>query len=171
MRIFRVLSPVVLMVVASVGCGPSVDPEIAALQSELLLTSRPAGGVGIEDAKAAVAESPGDIVLNGQVTSGEFAYWEPDAAIFAVWDVLEDDGHGGEGHDPSNCPFCKRRLAKYMERRAMVKVVDSAGEVIPIEARKLLGIKENQRVVIQGNASIDKAGNLVLSANGVYVDS
>lgn len=153
------------------GCGGSaVDPQVEALRSALLVSSRPSDGLSIQEAKEAVADIPAEIVLNAQVTSGEYAYWESQSAAFAVSEVLEDDGHGGEGHDPSNCPFCKRRLAELKDRRAMVKIVDESGEVIPMDARKLLGIEENQRIVLQGAAQVDKAGNLVMAAERVFIE-
>ena len=151
------------------GCGPSVDPEIAKWRDQLLLTSEPSGAVGIVEAKEHVKEA-GDVVLQAQVTSGEHAVWESGRAVFAVSEILEEEpGHGGEGHDPSTCPFCKRRQAALIDTRAMVQVVDEQGKVVPMDARKLLAIKENQQLVVRGKGEIDSLGNLIVSAERIYV--
>jgi hypothetical protein len=53
--------------------------------------------------------------------------------------------------------------------RAMVKVVDASGKTVATDAKKLLGIKELQTVVIHGRAKRDEAGNLTVLADGVFV--
>jgi hypothetical protein len=53
--------------------------------------------------------------------------------------------------------------------RALVKVVNTEGSVVPTESRQLLGVKELQTVVVRGKAKRDEAGNLTVLANGVFV--
>jgi hypothetical protein len=50
-----------------------------------------------------------------------------------------------------------------------VKVVDQDGKMVSIDARKLLGVKELDRVVVHGTATRDDEGNLTVLADGVYV--
>jgi len=47
--------------------------------------------------------------------------------------------------------------------------VDEQGQRLPIDARKLLGVKENQLVVVRGRPKIDEFGGLVVSADGIYL--
>ena len=40
---------------------------------------------------------------------------------------------------------------------------------MPIDSRKLLGLKESDMVVVQGTAKKDENGNFVMLAEGVYI--
>lgn len=53
--------------------------------------------------------------------------------------------------------------------KAMVKVVDGSGNTVATDARKLLGLKELQTVVVRGRAKGDEAGNLTVLADGIFV--
>jgi hypothetical protein len=53
--------------------------------------------------------------------------------------------------------------------KAMVKVVDASGKPVAMDARKLLGLKELQTVVVRGQAQRDEAGNLTVLADGLFV--
>ena len=46
--------------------------------------------------------------------------------------------------------------------------VDEKGEIIRIDARELLGLKENQTVVVRGKAKLLGGAMLVIDADGVY---
>jgi hypothetical protein len=51
----------------------------------------------------------------------------------------------------------------------MVRVVDPAGEVVSIDARKLLNLDVEDMVVVRGKVHQDKLGNLIVHADGVHV--
>ncbi len=51
----------------------------------------------------------------------------------------------------------------------MVKVVDENGNLVKVDARELLQVKELSTVVVKGKAQRDDAGNLNILATGVYV--
>ncbi len=51
----------------------------------------------------------------------------------------------------------------------MVKVVDTSGKTVATDARKLLGLKELQTVVVRGKAKRDEIGNLTVLADGIFV--
>ena len=51
----------------------------------------------------------------------------------------------------------------------MVKVVDANGQMIAVDSRELLGLKDADMVVVEGKAQKDKAGNFVMLANRVYI--
>ena len=164
----RATLPLLVAVLCLAGCGGE-DPELIQQRSKYLLPEEPTGAVGIVDAKQQLADSEGEIVLTAKVGAGEHETWEDGKAVFAVSEIVEDEpGHGGDGHDPSTCPFCKRRQS-LIDTRAIVQVVDDQGEVVGLDARKLLKLSLNQHVVVRGRGKIDSLGNLVLSADGVYV--
>lgn len=52
----------------------------------------------------------------------------------------------------------------------LVKLVDESGEVVPTDARELLGVRELQTVVVEGTAQKDESGNVTVLARGIYVD-
>ena len=55
------------------------------------------------------------------------------------------------------------------EATALVKVIDESGELVAVDTRELLGVKELQTVIVQGKAQRDEAGNLTILATGMYV--
>ena len=52
---------------------------------------------------------------------------------------------------------------------AMVQIVDDHGKVITEDAKKSLGFKELQTIVIQGIAERDKDNNLTVNAKKVFI--
>ena len=52
----------------------------------------------------------------------------------------------------------------------MVNFVDEKGEIIRIDARKLLDLKENQTVVIRGKAKLLGGAMLLIDADGIYTN-
>ena len=51
----------------------------------------------------------------------------------------------------------------------MVKIVDASGKTVAMDAKKSLGLKELQTVVVRGRAKRDETGNLTVLADGVFV--
>lgn len=56
-----------------------------------------------------------------------------------------------------------------MAASTMVKFLGQDGKVLPVDARKLLGVKEQETVVILGVANRDKTGNVSIAAEGIFV--
>ncbi len=50
-----------------------------------------------------------------------------------------------------------------------MKVVDASGKTVATDARKLLGLKELQTVVVHGRAKRDEAGNLTVLTESLFV--
>jgi hypothetical protein len=50
-----------------------------------------------------------------------------------------------------------------------VKFLSQDGQVIESDARELLGVHALDTVVVQGMAKRDKAGNVAMIADGVYI--
>lgn len=136
-------------------------------RQQFIAAAEPEGATAIETAKAAVEKGFGEVVIVGQILSGQFDPFQADKATF-VLSELPDDGHAHKGHDSKDCPFCKRRAAK--APKAVVQCNDRSGQPLPIAAPKLLGIAPNQVVVVQGKGTVDPELNLfVVEANRVYI--
>lgn len=100
-------------------------------------------------------ESPVTVV--GRIYGGDQNPFDANSASFTV---VERPEAGHDHEDPSDCVFCKRKLAD--AAMAVVKLVDSAGKPIPQAADQLLGLKKNQDVIVHGKPS--KVGDLLVIA-------
>lgn len=168
-----ILCGVLVASVLAVGCQQQ-DGRVAELRKQYVLAEEPAGASSIEatltKAQEAQVEDVGDVVLVGRIGAGEFDPWAPGQASFLMSEALADSDHAATpGHDPANCPFCRRRAEKAASFTALVQFRDDQGEVRPIDARELLGVEQNQVVVVRGKAHVDKAGVLVVAADGIHV--
>jgi len=100
-----------------------------------------------------------------------FPWYEKQASFFVVDKKIAGTfaehakHHGGNS---SNCAFCQSLAAKNATAVAVINLVDENGEIIRVDARELLGLKENQTVVIRGKARLLGGSMLVIDADGVY---
>jgi hypothetical protein len=152
-----------LAALAVVGCetGPAIDPATLALREKYVLTTDPANAVTLEKAKTEIAEHPA-VVVKGKI--GET--FETGKASFIISEILESHNHAPGEED--NCPFCKHRAAN--APKAIVQFVNEKGEIVPIDARELLGVDKDQIVTIKGEAKLDSLQTLVITASGVYLE-
>ena len=153
------------------GCQEPVDPQILAEREKYLLQQEPDGALGVLEVREKLAETDQPIVLMGLVGAGSDSTWEPGKAKFVIRDrsALIEKHADTPGHDPNTCPFCKAKKEKMPDMTALIQVVDSDGQIVDVDARKLLALKEEQFVVIRGVAEVNTLGHLVVSADGVYV--
>ena len=102
--------------------------------------------------------------------SGDFTPWADGKAAFVISEATlpADDHAHADGHDPATCPFCRRRAEK-ANVKALVQFCDDKGEPLAIDARKLLGVSEDQVVVVRGQGQLNDAGLLVIAANGIHL--
>jgi hypothetical protein len=164
------LSGLSLLAAAAGGCSsqPIEDSQLAAHRSRLLLAEEPDGAVSVIDAKSAAAANA-DIVILGRIAAGDMSPWDKGKAAFLVSDAaaaFDDHGHGP--CQDGNCLFCKDKTS-VTDTLAIVQCQDDRGEVLPIDARTLLGVEENQLVVVRGRGSVDELGNLIIAAAGIYI--
>ena len=128
------------------------------------LTSEPAGAQDVKLARSS-AKDDEEVVVVGRI-GGDANPWIDGMAAFTIVDLAlkpcDDDG--------CKVPwdYCCD-LDDLPKSKAMVKVVDTEGSVVPTESRQLLGVKELQTVVVRGKAKRDEAGNLTILAGGVFV--
>lgn len=155
------------------GCQQQ-DARVVELRKQYVLAEEPAGASSIEEtltkAKDAESEDLGEVVLVGRIGAGEFDPWAAGQASFLMSEALPETDHAETpGHDPANCPFCRRRAEKAASFTALVQFQDEQGAVVPIDARELLGVEQNQVVVVRGKARLDKVGTLVVAADGIHL--
>ena len=115
------------------------------------------------------AEDKKDAVVIGRI-GGRTNPWVKNAAAFSIVDRSLKPCNERAG---DSCPkpwdyCCESDLPK---ATVLVMLVDENGKVVREDARKLLGVKELQTVVVQGKAKRDKTGNVTLLASKVYVRS
>ena len=166
----------------------AADPvDVAAQRSRLRLASVPQEPSGV---LATIAQlkvkkpSPGQaanqqVTIVGQIggmpnpwtdSHPDFPWFAGQASFFlldmksAAQFAKHAKSHGGN----HNCAFCQRLAARNAHNIAVVNLVDENGETLKIDARELLGLKENERVTIRGRAELLGGTMLVIHADGLH---
>ncbi len=101
----------------------------------------------------------------------DFPFFAGQASFFLLDSKIATQfAHHAKHHGGShNCAFCQRLAAKSAHTIAVVNFVDENGEILKIDSRELLGLEENQRVIIRGRAEMLGGTMLVIHADGVHV--
>jgi hypothetical protein len=152
------------------GCGQVVDSQTLALRERFVRADEPAGAVTIAEAREQLPSASG-VKAVGRIGAPGIDPWAKDQAAFVISELAAGPvGHGDSpGHDAANCPFCKRRAAKAADSTALVQFHDEQGNVLPVDARKLLGVDESQVVVVEGQGRINEVGVFVIAAQKIHV--
>jgi hypothetical protein len=159
----------------SVGCGStaSTTPESSGAAAttvvngeKYLLAEEPDDAVGVIEARE-TASNGDPLVIVGRI-GGSDKPWVEGRAAFMLLDasmaLVAEGTESGEGEVcMGDC--CANERA---ECTTLVKVVDN-GALVPADSRQLLGVKENDFVVIRGKASKDESGNFTVLADGVFI--
>jgi hypothetical protein len=150
-----------------VGCDQATTSQPSATgDSSFILSSEPDGAITPTEAMESHHDH-GPITLVGRIDAGEFEPFEPGQASFMLSELPDADHAGGDPDHADNCPFCKRKLEK--APKVVVKLLTPTGEVMPVDARNLLGISKGDIVVVRGNGQYSEAINLVeITADGVF---
>ena len=147
------------------GGGTSAGPS--AEGAKYVLADEPAGAKDVIKARDEAKEND-ELVVVGRI-GGSKEPWVEGLAAFTVVDKSFTPCNEREG---DNCTtpwdYCCD-LNELPKAKASVQVVDAQGETLKVDARKLLGLKELQTVVVRGRAKRDEAGNLTVLASGIYV--
>lgn len=155
---------------AAVGLIARAEVDVAALRKSLVLDAEPAGAVTLAAAKSQLTTTPKPVVIAGRIGGRGVDAFVKDKASFSLLEVPADDHAKKPGHNPADCPFCKKRQAN--SPIAAVQFVGADGKELPVDARALFGVKEGQDVVVRGTAIFDpKLGIPVLqvTADGIHV--
>jgi hypothetical protein len=156
------------------GCGGAGDAvtqatnaSLAVDSSKYMLMEEPEEALGIIEARESASD--GDpLVVVGRI-GGTTSPWVEGRAAFTLLDasilLVAEGAECGEGELCSgDCCAAERAHATML-----VKITDLGGRVLAVDARRLLGLAENDMVVVRGKASKDDSGNVALIADGVFV--
>jgi hypothetical protein len=145
---------------APVSSG-SPTPPVA----DVLLAEQPADAKPVGDVRDA-AEDGVDVTVFGRIGGSDHP-WVDGRAAFSIVDPKVEPCHPSEGC-PTPWDYCCK-TDQLPGNRALIKIVDAAGETVEQDARQLLKVKELQTVVVKGKAKRDEAGNLTVLAEHVFV--
>lgn len=116
--------------------------------------------------EVAVATEPKSVVLLGKIGGGKLT-WSRESAEFVISDpALDLEAHAACVDD--GCPFCKDK-SNAEAGRALVRLREASGNILNVDARKVLPVEEGQMVVVRGMASVNAVGQLVVDADGIYI--
>lgn len=159
---------------ALVGCGtaPATEARTSRVAAKVdgtqfLLSEEPDGAVGVIAARES-AQDGEPLVLVGRI-GGTANPWIEGRAAFTLLDASMTVV--AEGEDTAEGQICTGDCCA-TERLActnLVKIIDAKGQVVQVDCRELLGLKESDMVVIQGTAKKDNTGNFSMLANRLYI--
>jgi len=162
------------MLAMNTGCGNTPvslsQPSSTAVNidaSKFKLAEEPDGAVGVIAAKES-AQDGASLVLVGRI-GGSTEPWIDGRAAFMLLDAsmsVVDEGEDSEEGELCTGDCCATELANCT---TLVKVVDEEGQIVAVDSRELLGLKESDMVVVAGTAKKDDSGNFVMLARGVFV--
>ncbi len=161
-----------LLLATLVGCAGNGDGPSKTGKSYLLSAepSQPLGVVELKTSLTSGLAAEGETAtIIGRVGGGQNPTWDTSQASFLLRDLkleIQSHDHGG---DHENCKFCQAEKAKELESMALLQVVDANDKVVSTDARKLLGVKEDDVIVAQGVGEVDEVGNFVFSASKLYI--
>ena len=153
------------------GCSESsaaIDASDVSMDgSRFVLTQEPEGVMCVCDVRDTLP-SHKPIAILGRIgglenpwTEGEASFVMSDPSLISL---AEDDHECGD-----NCPYCAKKQKEQMHSMAFVQFVDEEGHVVRTDARKLLGVSEDQMIIVHGMASLNRTGHIVVAAKGLYI--
>ncbi|MAT73133.1 MAG: hypothetical protein CMJ58_26915 [Planctomycetaceae bacterium] len=153
------------------GCNNAPATESIAQSdvdgTQFLLTEEPNGAMGVIAARES-AQDGAPLVLVGRV-GGSDNPWIDGRAAFMLLDasmsVVAEGEDSAEGEICTGDCCATERLAC----TTLVKVVDAGGQLVSVDSRKLLGLKQSDMVVVEGTAKKDKSGNFSVLASRVFI--
>ena len=154
-----------LVVAVTVGCsqqdevshGPTADG------ARFTLASEPDGATDVVALREA-SQNDEAVVVVGRIGGG-VKPWVEGRAAFVLADASFQPSCQDEACE-EGCPHCAEEAA---DCTVLVKFMDGAGGVLPVDARELLGVQDQDMVVVQGRTKRDESGNLSVLAEGIYV--
>ncbi len=163
--------PLVGLVVV-LGCGQQQSTEPDATGElpagvKYVLAAEPETARGVIEVRADARDDE-TVVVVGRI-GGSGNPWVDGRTAFSIVDSSLKACSDIEGDDcKTPWDYCCEtdRLA---EATLLVKIVDESGKLVAADTRALLGLKELQTVVVEGQARRDDEGNLTVLAGGVYV--
>lgn len=156
---------VVLAGCRQAGSNSQTTESPAAVNPAYLLGERPADVQPVALARKDATDG-GELAVIGRI-GGDVNPWVEGRAAFTIVDPKLEPCQPGEGC-PTPWDYCCS-TDQLPENKALVKIVDAAGDTVEQDAKSLLGVKELQTVVVKGKAKRDEAGNLTVLASGIFI--
>jgi hypothetical protein len=154
-----------LAVAVAGGCTQSSKPESGAVASDARyqLADEPEGAMGVVEFCESAQD--GDPVVVVGCIGGGINPWVKGRAAFVLVDAAESVECDGACTDED----CNCRAIELADSIVVIKFLDRQGRVIEANAQALLGLEALDTVVVRGKAMRDKAGNVSVAADGVYI--
>ncbi len=152
------------------GCGskapaPTAAPAGPAPEgAQFVLPAAPENAQGVLAVRQTAAGGE-EVVVVGRIGGSTQPFVEGMAAFSLVDNSLRACSDIPGDQCPTPWDFCCE--AELPKARTLVKFVDESGQIIPTDARTLLGVSELQTVYVRGQAHRDADGNLTVLARGV----
>ena len=152
-----------------VGCNqsavenPSATFSYASGGYQFHLDEEPSGAIGVIELRESAKDGESVVVVG--CVGGGINPWVKGRAAFVLVDAC-----ASMECDESCCEEgCNCQASELTDSVVVVKFVDESGKVISTGAQELLGVDVLDTVVVQGKAKRDKAGNVAMVADGVYI--
>lgn len=152
------------------GCNPAAPPAASSPSPEgapYIMAAEPAGTKGVREVRAD-AKDADEVMMIGRIGGDTNPWIEGQAAFLIVDRSLKPCNEKEDDACPTPWDYCCD-TDTLPAHKALIKFVDSSGKTVATDARKLLGVKELQTVVVHGKAKRDDVGNLTVLADGIFV--
>ncbi|MDA9934666.1 hypothetical protein N9B88_02740 [Rubripirellula sp.] len=171
MSIIKLICLILSLGIFAVGCDSRESVTNSGRRpsggGKYILTTAPADPQTPTDIKESVTE-PTLVAITGRIDAGDVEPFQDGVASFMISQLPEGDHAEGDPDHADNCPFCKRKLKN--APKAVVRILDDAGEVMPVDARQLLGIAKGDVVVVRGSATyLEPVNTVQIDAEGIFV--
>ncbi|HBV61523.1 MAG TPA: hypothetical protein DEF45_00730 [Rhodopirellula sp.] len=171
MSMMKFICPILFLGVFVVGCDTKESVTnsggVPSDGGKYILTTEPADPQTPTEIKESITE-PTLVAITGRIHAGDVEPFQDGVASFLISQLPEGDHAEDDPDHADNCPFCKRKLKN--APKALVRILDDSGEVMTVDARKLLGIAKGDVVVVRGSATFLEPVNTVqVDAEGIFV--
>ncbi len=157
------------------GCsqnrGPADSPgdskDETASGAEYLLSEAPTGVKCVIEARKDSKDGD-EVVVVGRIGGNKNPWIEGRAGFWIIDPSFKPCNEKDDDDCPTPWDYCCDSQEELRKGMATIKVVDRQGRTVAVDARKLLGVKELQTVIVRGRAKRDSEGNLTILASGIY---
>jgi hypothetical protein len=137
-----------VLILCLAGCESQSNRQLRELRQQFVVSQEPSAPTSIEGAKKEIETQP-MVTVVGRINAGKSDPLQANQATIVIGE-LPDPSHNHAADD--DCPFCKRRLEE--SEHCIVRFVDASGNVIPLGAAEIFGVKPNQDVIVRGKGKL-----------------
>jgi hypothetical protein len=101
-----------------------------------------------------------------KVGAGKGDTFDAKSSEFLVSEIPEGEKASDPLHDPSTCPFCRKKAEN--APTVVVRMLDSKGKTFPGSAEQIFDLKRGMHIVVKGSGVFDSELNtLTINATGL----